>query len=220
MSVTNIAHLPPELDATLRNKYRNENKKLFNCYQIGNGYFSDVYAWNRNYDYIIKWYNNNISEDNTVLHLPDHILLSELADLAAVPDLIAYSDKFCVMTRAKGTPLESCRAEHLAEHRETILSTVGHVANRALKAGFLMNDINLGNVTLDYHAGNVYVIDFNAYIEVDYRFDAFKGLNASTSLFSRYSMDIMSEKAMELYLIDTLDRFTDLLDNKIMGALQ
>lgn len=218
MNVTKVRPLPDGLEEALTKMYyqRKGNSKDF--YMIGNGYFSSVYAWNKNYNYIVKWYNDNVKADTAVGHLPDHAVLKALNYVAHTPDLIAYNDKFCVMTRAKGYTLDSVHPSLLMKHRQSILDAVGWVANNAYKAGFLVNDLNLGNVTLNAETGEVYVIDFNSYIELEYRVEAFRGLNQFNRIFDQYSMDVLSDSAIETYLIHTINNFVDLMDYKIQGA--
>lgn len=190
--------VPPQLVENINAKIMNKRKALAGCLHIDGGYYSDVYACNKNYNIFVKWYKKSTTD--VQVHIPDYEVLKALGDMPNVPKLLAYSDECCVLSRMPGTTLDKVDIEILKRHRDRILEAVKTFAEKAKEAGFIINDVHTGNVLIT-NDGDIGIIDFNAYIETQYALDLMFNINNNTKLFDNKGVDIRDESAINV-LID------------------
>ena len=93
-------------------------------------------------------------------------IMEALKDLPYVPVVLDHSRKFCKMTLMPGSTLDDCNIYLLKDNAQNILDALESFAWLVYDRGYLINDVHLGNILIDYKRG-ISFIDFNSYISVD-----------------------------------------------------
>lgn len=143
-------------------------------------------------------------------------VMRDLSDLPYVPDVFKHNSKHCVMSMMPGSTLMDCNIYLLKESAKEIMEALDLFASIVYERGYLINDVHLGNILIDYDKGLSFV-DFNSYIRVDEQADVI----ARHHHFKQYEEGYSGTRAaalefISLQLMDVRDQINQRLKERGM----